>query len=341
MVPARVVGPEHAVELLGVKLVGVNAVTLKKLLFSIAVVAALWLVRWAFSHAVRLLRNHSYRFWSRQALNIVIAVLGVVGLVSIWVDDPTHLGTAGALLTAGLAFALQKVITSFAGYLLILRGRIFNVGDRIRMGGVRGDVIGLGFLQTRIMEMGQPPDEDEQTSVWVQSRQYTGRIVVVSNDKLFDEPVYNYTHDFPFIWEEMRIPLPYSADRRRAEQILLDAARSHTLEAAELGEEALREFEQRYFTQRSQILPRVYYRLTDNWVELAVRFIAEAHGVRDLKDAIARDILDQFDEAGISIASGTYDVVGLPPLRVTLTDGNERTRDEAAPTSEAPTRPTH
>ena len=44
------------------------------------------------------------------------------------------------LVTAGLAFALQRVITALAGYFVILRGNTFNVGDRITMGGVRGDV---------------------------------------------------------------------------------------------------------------------------------------------------------------------------------------------------------
>jgi len=36
-------------------------------------------------------------------------------------------------------------------------------------------------------------------AMWVKSRQFTGRIVTVSNSKVFDEPVYNYTSDFPFI----------------------------------------------------------------------------------------------------------------------------------------------
>ncbi len=44
-----------------------------------------------------------------------------------------------------------------AGYMVILRGKTFNVGDRIVMGGVRGDMIALDFMQTTIMEMGQPP----------------------------------------------------------------------------------------------------------------------------------------------------------------------------------------
>ena len=50
--------------------------------------------------------------------------------------------------------------------------------------------------------------------MWVRARQYTGRLVTVSNPKIFDEPVYNYTLEFPYLWEEMRIPVSYKDDRR-------------------------------------------------------------------------------------------------------------------------------
>ena len=125
------------------------------------------------------------------------------------------------------------------------------------------------------MEMGQPSAvQDADPAMWVRGRQYTGRIVTITNDKIFDQPVYNYSREFPFIWEEMAIPIPYQADRKRAEEILLEVARSHTIKLTELSEEAIRELERRYFVRRSEIGPRVYYRLTDNWVELSVRFIA-------------------------------------------------------------------
>ncbi len=42
----------------------------------------------------------------------------------------------------------------------------------------------------------------------------------------------------------------------------------------------------------------------------------EDHGVRPLKDAISRDVLAAFDTAGIEVASATYEIVGVPPLRV-------------------------
>jgi len=156
----RLVEPNGAVEILGVKLVGVTAESGKKVLFTIAFILLAYLLDRGLRAASRALlsrRDEYSRFWSRQAIRLLTTVLMLLGVVSIWFDDPTRLATGLGLVTAGLAFALQRVITAVAGYFVILRGRTFNVGDRITMGGVRGDVIALDFIQTTIMEMGQPP----------------------------------------------------------------------------------------------------------------------------------------------------------------------------------------
>ena len=47
-----------------------------------------------------------------------------------------------------------------------------------------------------------------------------------------------------------------------------------------------------------------------------MRFITADHGVRKLKDAIGRDVLDRFDEVNIALASTTFAIVGLPPVRI-------------------------
>jgi small-conductance mechanosensitive channel len=114
----------------------------------------------------------------------------------------------------------------------------------------------------------------------------------------------------------MTIPISYKDDRQVAERILLDAAGRHTVGIAELGEPAIKELERRYVMKRSDMRPKVYLRMTDNWLELTVRFIAEDHGVRELKDEMTRDILAALESAGIGIASATYEIVGLPPLRI-------------------------
>jgi hypothetical protein len=128
--------------------------------------------------------------------------------------------------------------------------------------------------------------------------------------------VFNYTRDFPFIWEEMRVPIPYSADRRKAEEILLDCVARETDPIDEVSQPMQRHIEQQYGVKTDDLTPRVFYRLTDNWLELTVRFTVHEHGVRQVKDAIARTTLDALERARIPIASATFEIVGIPQLRI-------------------------
>ena len=314
---------KESTEFLGIRWIGVNAENFQKLLVTFAyiaiVLAIAYVLRWA---ARKLLggkppASSRGEFWVRQTINILSAFLLVLGVLSIWFDDPTRLATAVGLVTAGLAFALQKVVTSVAGYFVILRGKVFKIGDRIVMGGVRGDVVGLGFTQTTILEMGQPPSVQSATpEIWVRSRQYTGRVVSVPNAKVFEEAIYNYSSMVPFIWEELTLPVPYGSDHGRAESILLAAARRHALNHGSVPDDVLRELGRQYGVSAEGLDPRVYVRMTDNWIELTARFVAEVKGVRDLKDKMCRELIAEFAEAGLSIASTTFAITELPALRV-------------------------
>jgi small-conductance mechanosensitive channel len=314
-------GADEALRLFGVRLVGFTPETGRKLLLSLLFLAALTvIVRLVDASARRMFRGDERRhtrFWMRQAARLIATAVGLLLLLSVWFDDPARLATGIGLVTAGLAVALQRVVTAFAAYFVILRGGLFRVGDRIVMGGVRGDVVALGFIRTTVMEMGEPrPVQSDQPAVWVQARQFTGRIVTITNDKIFDEPVYNYTRDFPYLWEEMHLPVPYDADRSRAERIMLDAARRHAVSLDEIGAARLDRLQRVYFINRTDLEPRVYWHLTDNWLELSVRFLTHEHGVRQVKDTISRELLEGLDQAGIAVASSTYDIVGFPPVRI-------------------------
>lgn len=314
-------GPNDALQLLGVTLIGVTPENGRKLILTIVFVVGAWVVgRLAGAGVGAVTRGDrlaGFKFWMRQVVKIASALAVVIGVVSIWFDDPTRLATALGLVTAGVAFALQRVVTAFAGYFVILRGKTFEVGDRIVMGGVRGDVVALDFMQTTIMEMGQPPAvQGAAPAVWVKARQYTGRMVSVTNAKIFDEPVYNYSREFAFLFEEISTPVSYGADRARAEAILLDVAGRYTAELIRMGEDEVRELQRRYFMVEPSFAPRVYWTMTDNWVDLTVRFVARDHGVRELKDAMTREILAAYDAAEIQIASATFEVVGLPPVKL-------------------------
>jgi small-conductance mechanosensitive channel len=350
---------ESALALSRLHLVGVDQHTLTKLVYTAVFIAGVVLARTLARVVVRtVMRGRVHvraRFWSRQGINLATAVFVGLGLISIWFDNGLHAAAAVGVLTAAFAFAMQKAVTSFAGYFLILRGDIFSVGDRIVMGGVRGDVIGLGFLRTTILEMGQPHgDDDAAVPMWVRARQYTGRIVTVTNGAVFDEPVYNYSRDFPFIWEELHIQVKHDTDIDHAERLMVEAARRHCLKRSDVGAGVMHQLRKRYFVPAEEVSlePEVFCTLTSSWIELALRFVVPTHDIRRVKSNISRDVAEAFADNGIDLASNTYAIVEVPPLTVTQDvmappypddaprrDGGRAPRDAATDSDGAPRSP--
>jgi small-conductance mechanosensitive channel len=218
---------------------------------------------------------------------------------------------------------MQDVIGAFAGWVNILLGRIFRVGDRIEMGGVRGDVIDITPLRTKLLEIGGPDRDDS----WVRGRQYTGRIVAVSNKTTFTEPVFNYSAIFEYIWEELTIPISYRSDWHEAERILQEEAL-----AVSRTEGALRAVDamtERYPVPLTEVEPRVFVRATDNWMELSARFVVPVRTARSVKDRLTRKIRERFDAAGIEIASESVEAT----VRVEPSDERASEEQPAPPGS--------
>jgi small-conductance mechanosensitive channel len=299
--------------LFGVTLIGATSHNLHKLVLTAGFIALAWVMAWTLRQILKLFigsrSGTRFQFWAKQGVSLIVAAILILGVLSIWFDNPARLASALAVVGAGIAFALQRVITAVAGYFVILRGKTFNVGDRILMGGVRGDVIGLTFMQTRIMEMGQSPREESDKKSWVRSRQFTGRIVTVTNDKVFDEPVFNYTHEFAYIWDEVSIPVRYSSKYAAAEKIILAAAQKQALSREKIGDEEVRRLEKRFGINMGEIDPRVFWRITEDWLELTVRFLGPDHGIRGIKDRMTRDIMADFEKEGIGVGATRQEAV--------------------------------
>jgi small-conductance mechanosensitive channel len=112
------------------------------------------------------------------------------------------------------------------------------------------------------------------------------------------------------------VPIPYTADRQRAEAVLLQCAREHSVNISRVSDGQQQTMRRRYGIEPADFEPRVYVRILDSWLELTARFVTPDRGIRDIKDAMSRDILDGLDAAGIGIATTTYEIVGLPRVRL-------------------------
>lgn len=248
------------------------------------------------------------RYYARKLTRYVVGIVVLIALAVVWRAFAGRVGVVLGLATAGIAFAMQEVIGALAGWFNIISGRIFRVGDRIQMGGVRGDVIDVSLLRTKVMEIGSPEGVDTP----VKGRQYTGRIVAISNKATFTEPVYNYSAAFEFIWEELTLPIAHGDDWERAESIL--TAEAERVSASEGAQEAIRHMARRYPVPRAEVEPRVFTRATDDYIELSARFVVPVRSARSAKDDLTRRVLARLEQEGISVASTTQDVtVHRPP----------------------------
>ncbi len=248
------------------------------------------------------------RYYKRKITRYVVAFVALIATAVTWRAFAGQAGVVLGLMAAGVAFAMQEVIGALAGWFNILSGRIFRVGDRIDMGGVRGDVIDITPLRTKLLEIGSEPAAAGARTSWVTARQPTGRVVAVSNKKTFTDPVFNYSARLEWIWEEIAVGVPQGSDWMRAEEIVLDAIREHDPDLRARGEAALAELGQRYLISRAELEPHTFVRVSAGDVEIVGRFITAVRAARGAKDAITRRVLERFRVEGLEVAYTTYGV---------------------------------
>jgi small-conductance mechanosensitive channel len=280
-----------------------------RLVLSLAVVVVTSVVYRAIRNAIKRRVEDATRLQSmRVAVRNVLAVTGFVIVVIIWLPTGNNLLTALGILGAGLAIASQEMIGSLVAGLNIWLGNIYRVGDRVRVGDVVGDVMDINLLRTTVMEVGE----------WVKAEQYTGRVVTVANREVWANPVYNYTQHWGYLWDEITLPITYESDWQRAAELILEHGQTYTEELQADAEAKLSRMIDRYPLKETKVEPTVYVAMTDNWIELTLRFVVDAQERRRVKGQLYRDLLQHFQtEEKIAVASTTIEIVGFPPLELT------------------------
>jgi small-conductance mechanosensitive channel len=199
---------------------------------------------------------------------------------------------------------LQEVIGSIAGWITIISGKPFTIGDRVETGGIRGDVVDIGMLRTTLMEIGN----------WLNGDHNTGRIVTVSNAFLFKEPLYNYSVHLRFVWDEITVPITYESNWKRAIEIMANAVLASPVyqELLPKAEKQRREVRRKLAVGTTPLEPRTYVKLTDNWIELGLVYPVDTDVRRSFRSEVSQQIMTEFKAEHIVIASQTVAIVEFP-----------------------------
>jgi small-conductance mechanosensitive channel len=266
------------------------------IIYVISRVARKWLTR--------AVRDDRSRYRSRKLVSFVTVIVVILFITVVYSEQLGGLTVALGLASAGVAFALQEVITSIAGWIALSFGDIYKTGDRIKMGGVTGDVIDIGVVRTTLMELGE----------WVRGDLYSGRVVRVANSFVFKEPIFNYSGDFPFLWDEITIPVRYGSDLELTRKILNRVARDVVGEFSTEAERVWARMVDKYLIEQARVDPMVSIVADESWVTATLRYVVDFKKRRTTKDELYSALLTAFADTNgkVQIAAASQEITLVP-----------------------------
>ena len=298
--------------------------TVGKLLFVVVGIAVVYGVGRALQRSVVVhVTDATVRYRARKFVSLGVYVAVALLIATVFSDRLAGLTVAFGVAGAGVAFALQELIASVAGWVVISFGDFYSPGDRVQLGGIKGDVIDIGILRTTLMEIGE----------WVDADLYNGRLVRIANSSVLKQPVFNYSEDFPFLWDEITLPVRYGSDWKLAKQMLMNVASEVCGGFAIQSEEAWKRAINKYRLDDTPVEPVVTLVANDNWLQFTLRYVVDYRKRRVVKDELFTRILEEVDKSAdrIRLASATFELVNLPRLDLSFTDGRGAVESKFVP----------
>lgn len=244
------------------------------------VLLILLLVAWIRRALKKNLPDNSIKYKTQKEIEIIGYFFVILVTITYFTGSIKDFGLAIGLLTAGITITLQELILSIAGSFYIFFVKVYKPGDRIEINGIKGDVIDIDSIYTTMMEIGE----------WISSDNYSGRIVKLSNAFVFKGPLYNYSRDFPFVWDEFNLPIRYGSDIDLAKEIVIETAQKHL---AGYVQESIADWKNvvgKYYIEDAQVDPTIAITMTDNWVQFNVRYIVDYKKRRVTKHLLNEEI---------------------------------------------------
>jgi small-conductance mechanosensitive channel len=285
--------------------------TIGKLVTLFIGIAVIWLVvKFIQKKLFTKIDDVDNRYKAKKFGTFVGYLLTIVFITVVYSNKLGGLTVAFGVAGAGIAFALQEVIASFAGWLAIMFGNFYKTGDRVQLGGIKGDVMDIGVLRTTIMETGQ----------WVDGDLYNGRIVLIANSYIFKEPVFNYSGDFPFLWDEIKIPIQFGSNYEKAKEIILSVGIEVAGDLTSESKEKWNSLQKKYLLENAQTEPMVSLIANDNWVEFTLRYVVRYNKRRATKTDLFTKLLKRIEATNgeVKFASATFELVSTPDFNVNL-----------------------
>ncbi|MDA3871504.1 MAG: mechanosensitive ion channel [Candidatus Marinimicrobia bacterium] len=262
-----------------------DSVIYLNILKSVIIIFILWIIKKIFSRIIhRNVKNAKTTYQWNKTFSYIVALLGFLLIGRIWFKGAGSILTIIGLLSAGIAIALKDVFVNLAGFIFIMWRQPLEVGHRIQIGEVAGDVVDIRPFQFTILEIGN----------WVDADQSTGRMIHIPNGKIFTENLANYHFGFEYIWHEIPVLLTFESNWQKAREILDNLAMDYRKNIPAEVEKQIKAAARKYLIIYNKLTPIVYLDVKDCGVLLTIRYLVEPRQRRSVEEKFWEKILTEF-----------------------------------------------
>jgi small-conductance mechanosensitive channel len=221
----------------------------------------------------------------QQLLLIRKLTLGAIVLLIIGMAFFTELGsfaTFAGLITAGVAVAMQSVLTCIVGYFLLIGKYGLRVGDRVQIGNVAGEIVDLGMIRLHLMEFGG----DGRLGA-------TGRVVAFPNSIVFQATggLFRQIPGVTLVWHELVVALPAGRDYATFKNELRPGLEHAMNDYREAIQQQSRQIEQSTASASMPTPePQVQLRLTAGGAEVVVRYPVQLEHAAEVDEKVSQAV---------------------------------------------------
>jgi small-conductance mechanosensitive channel len=202
----------------------------------------------------------------RLILRHSVQLAGVLCVLLVTFGVPSQISTILGLATAGLTVALQSFILAFFGWFILMGKNGMRVGDWVQINGVAGEVVEINLFRTTILE----------TSDWADKGHPTGRRATFINNFAVTGQFFNFSTVGQWMWDEMSVSLPSSADTYAKVALIHQAILEETQHDAQLAEQEWKRIPRTSGLSQVSASSSVNMRPASAGVDVLIRYVTRA-----------------------------------------------------------------
>ena len=229
-------------------------------------------------------RNESL-FLARRFARYATILFATGVLAGFLFDDLSMIAATLGIVSAALVISLQDVCTSIAGWCAIMFSGKFGIGDRLEIDGTRGDVLDVQLLRTTLLEI----------NGWLGIDQPTGRVIVLPNNFIFKNKVFNFSHGHPFIWGKIDVTVTFATPVASALTLFQRLLEEETREQFEAARQAALTMQRRYGVEDAVYTPKIYTHIADSGVTLSLFYVAHYREYSVVRNRINRRLIAEIE----------------------------------------------